>query len=54
MATHQKIRILVLGGTKFIGKNLIKKLSSKNFIVDIVSRKKIKDKNYNINTFYNI
>ena len=54
MATHQKIRILILGGTKFIGKNLIKKLSSKNFIVDIVSRKKIKDKNYNINIFYNI
>ena len=40
MATRKKIKILILGGTKFIGKNLIKKLDKKDFIVDVVSRKK--------------
>ena len=54
MATHKKIKILILGGTKFIGKYLIKKLDKKNFIVDVVSRKKLKIKNKNINNFYNI
>lgn len=54
MATRKKIKILILGGTKFIGKNLIKKLDKKDFIVDVVSRKKIKFKNKNINKFYNI
>ncbi len=54
MATNKKIKILILGGTKFIGKCLIKNLNKKFFIVDVISRKKIKFKNNNINSFFNI
>lgn len=52
MATDKKIKILVLGGTKFIGKSLVNKFDKKNFSVDIISRRKIKIKN--VNNFYNI
>lgn len=52
MATNNKIKILILGGTKFIGKNLIKKLEKKHFTVDVVSRRKINIKN--INNYFNI
>ena len=51
MASNQKIRILILGGTKFIGKTLVRKLSRKDFNIDVISRNKNNVKN--IDKFYN-
>ena len=44
METHKKINLLILGGTKFIGKNLINSIPKRKFRIDVLSRKKYLNK----------
>ena len=50
MESYKKINLLILGGTKFIGKALIDALDQKYFIIDVLSKKKYA--NQKINKFY--
>ena len=47
MVRSKKLKILILGGTRFIGFETLKVLSKQNHLVDIISRKKIPKKFYN-------
>jgi nucleoside-diphosphate-sugar epimerase len=52
MESHKKINILILGGTKFIGKALVNAMEKKYFRIDVLSKKKYANKN--INKLYHI
>lgn len=47
MEAHKKINLLILGGTKFIGKNLINSIPKRKFRIDVLSRKKYLNKKIN-------
>jgi dTDP-D-glucose 4,6-dehydratase len=47
MESHKKINILILGGTKFIGKALVNAMEKKYFRIDVLSKKKYANKNIN-------
>lgn len=54
MVRSKKLKILILGGTRFIGFALLKKLSQLGHQVDILSKKKINKKYFNNHFHYRI
>ena len=47
MESYKKINLLILGGTKFIGKALIDAMDQKYFIIDVLSKKKYANQKIN-------